>query len=154
MKLLPIFMIPALFCSTAVRADFAMLPPPPQAPTAATALAPPADSSPALPAPPVATPIALHPAASSSDRPARKANEHTPQIALGFGEQIPLSFAVRQIVPQTVTLHFSRAADRDALVDWHGGRRWPSVLRDAIRPLGLRLSVRHHKAIIFKAQND
>ena len=41
MKLRPIILLPALFCTAAARADFAMLPTPPQAPAAASSAASP-----------------------------------------------------------------------------------------------------------------
>ncbi len=154
MKLLPIFLLPALFCTAAARADFAMLPAAPQAPASASSPASPADSGPAVSPAPAPTPIALHPATSTSGRQAGKISEHAALIAVGFGQQVPLSFAIRQIVPQSIKLRFSPSTDRQALVDWRGGRQWPAVLRDAIRPLGLRLTVHHHIAIISNPQKD
>ncbi len=154
MKLLAIFLLPALFCTTAARADFAMLPAASQSPAAAISPASPADPGPAVLPAPAPTPVALHPAASSPGRQAGKTSEHAALIAMGFGQQIPLSFAVRQIVPQSIKLRISPSTDRQALVDWHGGRQWPAVLRDAIRPLGLRLAVHHHIAIISNPQKD
>ncbi len=154
MKLLPIFLLSALSCTTAARADFAMLPTPPQAPIPAASPTSPATSDPAVSPPPAPTPVALHPAASSPGRQAGKISAHAALIAAGFGQQIPLSFAIRQIVPQSIKLRFSPSTDRQALVDWRGGRQWPAVLRDAIRPLGLRLTVHHHIAIISNPQKD
>ncbi|ATQ70904.1 hypothetical protein CQW49_23275 (plasmid) [Methylosinus trichosporium OB3b] len=68
--------------------------------------------------------------------------ELKPTAARGFGNQIPLAFAIRQIVPPPIKVRFARDVDRGALVDWRGGRAWPSVLRDALRPLGLRVVAR------------
>lgn len=70
--------------------------------------------------------------------------ELKPPRARGFGNRIPLSFAIRQIVPSPVKVRFAREDDRGALVDWRGGRPWPSVLREAVRPLGLRAVVRQN----------
>ena len=66
--------------------------------------------------------------------------------AYGFGEQVPLSFAVRQIVPKTVKVSYGPGADPASLVDWKGGRPWNRVLLAAVKPLGLRL-VMTYKAV-------
>jgi hypothetical protein len=63
-----------------------------------------------------------------------------PPIAHGFGDSVPLTFACRQIVPPGLTIAYGPGADPGAAVTWHGGRPWPVVLADAIRPLGLHLA--------------
>ena len=65
-------------------------------------------------------------------------------LAIGFGRQIPLSFAVRQIVPASVPISFAPDVDQDALVDWSGGRPWNQVITTVIQPFHLRaiISVR------------
>jgi hypothetical protein len=83
-------------------------------------------------------------APSGSGQPrARVALSHTvPEkvpIARGFGDRVPLSFAVRQIVPATFKVTYGSGVDPGALVDWRGGPIWSRVLADAIKPLGLRL---------------
>lgn len=62
-------------------------------------------------------------------------------IAHGFGQQVPLAFATRQIVPAGVKTTFGPGVDQAALVDWSGGRPWVEVLRAAVHPLGLRVTV-------------
>ncbi len=119
-------------------ADFAMLP-------AQSATAPEAHASPSFtaslaspidePAPARAKPkievdlAAKHKKRSGSDT----------ATARGFGSQIPLDFAVRQIVPSTIKVIYGPGADQDALVDWQGGKRWNIVLSNALRPLGLQV---------------
>jgi hypothetical protein len=61
------------------------------------------------------------------------------KLAFGFGTRIPLSFAVRQIVPRAVKVTYGPGADPNALVDWKGGQAWNRVLFDAVKPLSLRL---------------
>jgi hypothetical protein len=60
-------------------------------------------------------------------------------LAQGFGDRVPLSFAVRQIVPRAVRVSYGPGADPTALVDWKGGQGWNRVLDRAVNPLGLRL---------------
>ena len=72
------------------------------------------------------------------------------KMAYGFGDQIPLSFAVRQIVPPAVRVTYGPGADPDALVDWKGGQAWNRVLGEAVKPLGLRLVMTHMAVEIRK----
>ena len=60
-------------------------------------------------------------------------------LAQGFGDAVPLRFALRQIVPARATVRLAEGVDPDLPVDWRGGRRWDRVLADAVAPLGLRL---------------
>lgn len=69
-------------------------------------------------------------------------------LARGFGHQVPLAFAVRQIVPATVKVHFALAVDQTTPVDWKGGRPWNAVLWSAIHPLGLHLVLKDGAAWI------
>ena len=61
------------------------------------------------------------------------------RMAYGFGDHVPLGFACRQIVPRPVRVTYGPGATPDQLVSWKGGDTWNHVLRDAVRPLGLRL---------------
>ena len=54
---------------------------------------------------------------------------------------MPLSFAVRQIVPAPYQVVFAESVDKAIPVDWKGGKPWRAALSDAIRPLGLTVSV-------------
>jgi hypothetical protein len=63
------------------------------------------------------------------------------KMANGFGNQVPLSFACRQIVPPAVRVTYGRGASPDMLVNWRGGDTWNRVLRDAVKPLGLHLAM-------------
>ncbi len=74
-----------------------------------------------------------HPATLSLIKPAH------PHLVTGFGNQVPLSFACRQVVPRQVRVAYGPGASPDALVDWKGGDVWPLVLGRAIQPLGLRM---------------
>ncbi len=62
-------------------------------------------------------------------------------LAVGFGRQIPLSFAARQIVPTSLLITFASSVDQDALVDWSGGRPWNQVITAVVQPLRLRAIV-------------
>jgi hypothetical protein len=75
----------------------------------------------------------------AAGEPRRRSTWPTFKTVQGFGHQVPLAFAVKQIVPGTVKISYGRGADPAALVDWKGGQPWNDALRDAVKPLGLRL---------------
>ena len=87
----------------------------------------------------------LAPAPAATLRP----KSHSPTLrrpasqrpVTGFGDQVPLSFAVRQIVPASFQVAFGPSVNSDAPVDWRGGKPWRPALSDAVRPLGLAVSV-------------
>lgn len=60
-------------------------------------------------------------------------------MAYGFGNNVPLAFACRQIVPGAVHITYGPGADPQTPVSWKGGDTWNHVLRDAVSPLGLHL---------------
>jgi hypothetical protein len=62
-----------------------------------------------------------------------------PRVVQGFGENIPLSFARRQILPPNVKVIYGTGADPGMLVTWKGSDTWPRVLSSAIKPLGLHM---------------
>lgn len=59
-------------------------------------------------------------------------------VASGFGHEVPLRFAVRQLLPKNWRIRYGQGVDPDRLVSWEGGRPWDFVLRDAVKPLGLQ----------------
>ena len=102
-------------------------------------------STPPAPNPPPASEVPLKtPAPANHPTPPRF------EMAYGFGDQIRLSFAVRQIVPPTVKVTYGPGADPNALVDWKGGQTWNRVLLTAVKPLGLRLVFTHTAVEIRK----
>jgi len=82
---------------------------------------------------------ARDPAPAANLRP--KSTSARQPVVAGFGDQVPLSFAVRQIVPARFQVAFGEAVNSNAPVDWKGGKPWRPTLSDAVRPLGLTISV-------------
>lgn len=72
------------------------------------------------------------------------------KIASGFGNNVPLGFACKQIVPSAVHVTFGPGANPSMLVTWQGGQGWNKVLRDAVKPIGLRLVMTHMAVEIRK----
>lgn len=92
-------------------------------------VSPPAPEAAAKPAPLSSAPM--------RSRPHPKLRPLAPDPALA----VPLRFAVRQIVPARFQVAFGETVDRDARVDWKGGKPWRPTLSDALRRLGLTASV-------------
>jgi hypothetical protein len=60
-------------------------------------------------------------------------------MAVGFGHDVPLEFAVRQLVPATMRVEYGDTVDRQLRVSWQGGKPWDEVLRIVTTPIGLRV---------------
>ena len=91
-----------------------------------------------------ATPSSPLPRPASWPRPASHpitSSERTrTAVASGFGHEVPLRFAVRQLLPKNWRVRYGQGVDPDRPVSWEGGRPWDFVLRDAVKPLGLQAS--------------
>jgi hypothetical protein len=59
----------------------------------------------------------------------------------GFGRDIPLSFAVKQIVPSGYDVSYGPGVDEHERVSWKGGREWTAVLKSMASDEGLEVSL-------------
>ncbi len=111
-----------------------------------------------VPAPEASAPVRVRPPLMVSGQPAMAPmqNEPVPQgvavaapveqatltmssqyaDAVGFGSDIPLALALRQIVPPDYAYAFDPAVDQGARITWNGGKPWDLVLNDALQPHG------------------
>ena len=71
-------------------------------------------------------------------------------VASGFAHEVPLRFAVRQLLPKNWRVRYGQGVDPDRLVSWEGGRPWDFVLRDAVKPLGLQASAAPGEAYVVQ----
>lgn len=71
----------------------------------------------------------------------KKESGSTYADAVGFGSDMPLALAMRQIVPAQYAFVFDPAVNQGAKVTWNGGKPWDIVLNDALKPLGYSVSV-------------
>jgi hypothetical protein len=127
MRLAVLTLVPCL-AFTPAKAEFLML------------------SAPDAPATQESEPPAPHP---KPKRRPPKTHVSAPEPPLsGFGDRVPLAFAVRQIVPTNFQVAYAEAVQKDATVDWKGGEPWRATLADAVRPLGLVVTVSGPKVTI------
>ena len=66
----------------------------------------------------------------------------------GFGSNVPLSFAVRQIVPNDYVVRFEPSVDQSAKVTWSGADEWQSVLTGLARSKGLSYRIQGQNVIV------
>lgn len=78
---------------------------------------------------------------SAAVAPAMMATSGAYADAVGFGSDIPLALAMRQIIPAQYAYAFDSDVDQSTRITWNGGKPWDVVLSDAIVPLGLGVSV-------------
>ena len=83
----------------------------------------------------------VHAASSPADLPTEEPGQAAPRfkLARGFGDAVPMSFAVRQIVPAAIRVHYGAGVDPDTPVSWKGDRPWNQALAAAVRPLHLQI---------------
>ena len=76
-----------------------------------------------------------------SDEPVETYAPPRYSIAHGFGNGVPLFFAVKQMVPSMFHVIYRTGVDQDQLTSWAGGRPWEQALWLALRAHGLRMAV-------------
>jgi len=57
----------------------------------------------------------------------------------GFADQVPLSVAIRQVLPPGVGFSVSQDVSLGTLVSWRGGPSWRTVMKDMLLPAGLAM---------------
>ncbi len=62
-------------------------------------------------------------------------------VVEGFGDKVPLTVAIQQILPQGYGYTLGDGVDAGQLVSWRGGRSWSAVLQDMLGQAGLAYSV-------------
>lgn len=80
---------------------------------------------------PVASPPAMLPASAAA--PATRAG-----TVEGFADKVPLTVALRQILPKGVMFSVADDVDVATQVSWRGGRAWQPVLDDMLAAAGLK----------------
>ncbi len=60
------------------------------------------------------------------------------EVVEGFGSDMPLALALRQVVPAQYAFSFGRGVNPGYLVSWEGGKAWNLVLGDMLKPLNIK----------------
>lgn len=98
-----------------------------------------------VPAPAAVTqapvPLSPPPVPLNGASPPRPVRHMAPAVAVGFGRDVPLEFAIRQLAPHWLHVSYGDDVDRECHVSWHGGRPWNQVLGGVLTPLGLHMTM-------------
>lgn len=78
------------------------------------------------------------------------ATTSTDKVVDGFGKQVPLVIAMRQILPSDYGFAHRDGVDLGQLIDWQGGRPWPQVLSEALAPVGVRIVISGDTVLLEK----
>lgn len=70
----------------------------------------------------------------------------------GFGKDMPLALALRQIVPPEYQYAFADGVNPGTRISWQGGRPWDEVLSAALSPAGYTPSIREGRVTIRVAE--
>lgn len=109
--------------------------------------------APAIEAPPVQQPVATQsPSPSVPSHVESQASGVVEKVLVpkhaahedlveGFGKDIPLVLALRDIVPPSFAFAFAGPETAGKKISWRGGKPWPQVLQDALAPLDLQASM-------------
>ena len=62
-------------------------------------------------------------------------------VVEGFGNDIPLAMALRQVVPANYAFSFDDTVNPGAKVSWNGGKPWNLVVNDMVAPLGVNARI-------------
>lgn len=71
-------------------------------------------------------------------------------LAVGFGNDLPLVTALEQVVPKGYTYVMTDSVPMASPVSWEGGRPWNIVLQDMLKPLGMRADISGRNVSIVK----
>ncbi|MCK6417688.1 MAG: hypothetical protein L6Q57_01965 [Alphaproteobacteria bacterium] len=88
-------------------------------------------------------PISLPPPASIVP-----SSPDTDRVVAGFGADMPLALALRDVVPPQYAYSFAPGVNPGLRVSWQGGQAWPLVVDQMIAPLGLRSRVYGRTVVI------
>ncbi|MCB9990146.1 MAG: TcpQ domain-containing protein [Rhodospirillales bacterium] len=101
-------------------------------------------------------PFAQNPADMAEAAPAAPAVPAVPvyEEAVGFGTDIPLVMAMRQIVPPRFSYAFDPNIDPALRVSWSGGKPWDEVLSDAVRPQDMEVVISDNSVWIRKREPE
>lgn len=65
-------------------------------------------------------------------------------VVNGFGRDLPMAFALSQIVPSEFAYSFGDGVDPGMRISWSGGKSWPETLHDALIPYSISVVIVDH----------
>ncbi len=87
---------------------------------------------------------------TTTPAPAEEKTYEAFRVIEGFGTDMPLALALRQIVPAKYAFSFDESVNLGAIISWTGGKAWNLVLEDALAPLNITYNVNGNKLKLSK----
>ena len=109
----------------------------------------PGQEAPYNPSMPTDTPVTRQPLSPTSVS-ASSSGFNDSTVIQGFGKQVPLVIALREVVPASYQFAYADGINLGTLVNWKGGRPWPEVMTNVVTPLGLTATERNNVIYIDK----
>lgn len=78
------------------------------------------------------------------------AKKETFDVVEGFGNDIPLALALRQVVPARYAFNFEKGVNAGQKISWQGGKPWNEVLSAALEPIGVEFEIKRSTLIALK----
>ncbi|GJL85724.1 MAG: hypothetical protein DHS20C02_14990 [Micavibrio sp.] len=92
--------------------------------------------------------------ASTAPAPQKRQYKIEPKTypeVIGFGSDLPLALALRQVVPPEYSFSFGDGVNPGYRVSWNGGRPWNEVVNDMVAPLDLSARIYKKTVSISKS---
>ncbi len=70
------------------------------------------------------------------------------EVIDGFGSNMPLALALRQIVPAKYAFSFGAGVNPGVRISWQGGKPWNEVLSDALAAAGIKAVISNKKVLL------
>ncbi len=70
------------------------------------------------------------------------------EVIEGFGKDMPLALALRQIVPAKYAFSFGSGVNPGERISWQGGKPWNEVLSDATSSVGIKVAIKDKKVLL------
>ena len=71
---------------------------------------------------------------------------------VGFGSDMPLALALRQVVPANFSYSFAESVNPGQRVSWNGGKAWFDVVREMVQPIDLNVEIRGRVVHLYPTQ--
>jgi len=71
------------------------------------------------------------------------------EVIAGFGSDLPIAFALSQIVPADYSYSFGDGVNPGLRVSWNGGKPWDQVVSEMVAPLNLAAQVNGQSVLIY-----
>ena len=93
-------------------------------------------------------PLPMSPAPMAAPLPTANSGQY--DMAVGFGNDLPMVSALRQIIPADYTYSLNTGVDGGQNVSWNGGKAWPVALNDMLAPLDLTSTIEGKMVLIHQ----